>query len=134
MPPGGFPALELGVVAARLPGLIAEVFDGFVVEQAVHGAGVARRIGAIGLTHELGAPLGGESGKQAVAEHRQQRDGAERYAVLPREQHGHHADLDQRGHDVENQETQQEAHAVGAALDVACQPAGAPLQMKCEIE
>ncbi|KAG0927935.1 hypothetical protein G6F31_017878 [Rhizopus arrhizus] len=103
---GAFVAGQRGVVAACLVLFVAEVFDGFVVQQAFDGFGVGLGVGLVHLAPELGAPLGDDKRIGHVQDHR--RAGGQRQPDVEHlPQHdADQADFKERRQDVEQQERQ----------------------------
>jgi hypothetical protein len=96
---GVFPLEHLLVVAARLEGLVVEVLDRLVVEQAVDGARVGGRVVFVDGAPDVDAPVADLDREHDVADQRDQGDEHEADVVLDEEDAEHQADFDQRRQD-----------------------------------
>ena len=127
-------ATQRRIEAARLIGLVAEILDGLVVEQAVDRPRVRFLVGLVHAPAVFQAPLGDD--------HRvghESHDGAERHQREPEIEQGpqddaDHRQFEQRRQDVEQREAEQEIDRLGAAFDRPRQPAGLAVEMEAERE
>ncbi|KAF1730746.1 hypothetical protein CRV24_008816 [Beauveria bassiana] len=129
-----FVLFERLVVASHLKLFIVKVLDRLVVDERVDRDCRRLVIGCVGLTTKLCAPGRGPNGKGRVADHGQRRDGGKLGAVLPGQDAADHANLERRGQDVKDHAREQEADALGAAVNGARQAARLLGQVKGEVE
>ena len=127
MPPGG-------VEAPTLVRFVAEILDGFVVEQAVDRLGVGLAVPFVHAPAVFQPPFGdgkgeGDVGGDGDEGHRRVGDPVERP-----EDAADHGDLDQGRQHVEQHEGEQEFDPLGSALDGPAQAAGAALDVEAERE
>ena len=120
------------VVALGFAFLGAEIFDRFVIEQAVDGAADGAIVDLVHLPLELGAPVGHGAGEGDVNGDHDQRRGDQAGAELDQEDDADRSQFDDRRADVEQQEIQHHVDALGAAFDDLGQRSGAPLEVEAE--
>src|SRR5690554_2046683 len=131
--PGLFPVVQVLVVEFGFVAFVVEVFDGFIVQQAVDGPGVGLVVPCISFPHELGSPLGDFDGEHNVHHHRHQ-NGENVTDVEYDQQDGRHKqDFQDGGHNVEQGKAQQEADAVGTPFNVTGQATGFSVQVKTQL-
>jgi hypothetical protein len=123
-------ARERLVEAIRFVMLIAEVFHGLVIQQAVDRARIRLLVGLVHLTPVLEAPFRDGECVSDVAGHAGQRHDRVPHVEHRPENAADQRHLDQRRHDVEQHERQQRIDTRGTALDGARQPAGLAFEVK----
>ena len=129
---GAFVALHGSVVAPRLMRLVAEILHRLEVQQAVHRAGVGFLVRLVHRAAEADAPFGEHQRPGDVDADRHQDHRGEAEVEHPPQDQGDQQDLEDRGHDVEQQEVQHEGHAPRAAFDHPRQPARLPVQVEAQ--
>ena len=120
------------VVALRLALLGAEIFDCFVIEQAVDGAADRFVVDFVHLPLKLRAPFGDparEGDVEATIASVAATSPAPNFTKKMMQMRGQ---LDQRRADVEQQEVEHHVDALRPALDDLGQRSGAPLQMEAQ--
>ena len=125
-------ALHRFVEAPRFVLFVVEVFDGFVVQQAVDRFGIRVLIGLVHFAAVLDAPAGDREGEPDIG--RNHRDGDDGYRDIELQDHldAEQQKLQQRGENAEDGEGEQRVDTLGAALDHARKAAGLALEMEAQ--
>ena len=129
-----FPALQALVVALRLPLLVAEILDRFVVEQAVDRACVRLRVELVHLAPEMRPPFGDRDREGDIHGKRARGDRHERPVVPGDQDGGHERDFDQCRQDRKEREADERGNAALTAFHVARQTARLPRKMETHRE
>ena len=111
---------------------VAEVFDGFVVEQAVDGAGVGAVVLLVHHSSKFDAPFRNKHRVSDVNRYRDDRN--ERHPDVQRlpQDNEHQSQLEHGRHDTEEAEAEQNLDGFGAALYGSREPSGLAGQVKLE--
>ena len=120
------------VEALGLDLLVAEVFHGLEIEQAVDGLGVGVRVAVVHLAPDGDAPLGGREREPHVDRDRGENDHHVEPVEVVDEDRAHEHELEHRRRELHHAHAQDEIDAARAALDDARKPARAPLEMEAQ--
>ena len=131
---GILPLEQLLVVAACFPGLVIEILDRLVIEQAVDGARVGRRIVFIDGAPDVDAPVADLDREHDVGEQRDERDQHVADVVFDEQDAEHEADFDQGRQDRIERVGNQAGDRARTAFDVARDAAGLALEVKAQAQ
>jgi hypothetical protein len=120
------------VVAPRLVFLVVEILDRLVVEQAVDGVGVRRRVGLVGAPADADPPVADEYREDDVRRQRQHGDHDEAAVVAGRQDADHQSDLHQRWQDRIKRVGDQAGNRAIPPLHVARDAPGLPFEVEAQ--
>lgn len=129
------PLLQVFVVASGFVGFVVEVFDGFVVDEAVYGAGIGGGVCFVDPASDHDAPVADKDGKGDVGAQGEQGDQAENGVVFDYEDGEDEADFYEGGQDGVEGVVDEAADGAGAPFyvpgDAACLPFEVKAQGEC---
>ena len=127
---GPFVARQRFVVTRGLMRFVAEVLDGFVIEQTVQRLAGGIVVALIQRAAIAAAPPGQRAGEADIDQHREKRDDGIAPTEHAPDDRGDQQQFHRRGDHVEHGEAQHRLHARHASVDDARQPAGLPVEVK----
>ena len=111
-------------------GFVIEIFDRFVIDQAVDGLGVGFVIALVHFAAEFHPPFGHDQGKGDINHDGHKRD-QRKPEIIQRPQNGRdHENFKQGRQDVEQHEGQQEFNPLDPTFNCTRKPAHLAIQMK----
>ncbi len=122
------------VQPVALERLVAERLDRLVVEQAVDRLGADLVVGRVHLAPDPDPPLRGREGEGGIGADRDEGDRRERPGIFVEQDADHEPELEQRRADVEQDDAEQEADRLDAALGDPRKLARPPLQVVAQRE
>ena len=125
-------ALDGAAIIGVLVRFRVEIFDRFVVQQAVHGARCGVLVAGHHFAAQVGAPIGDALGVDNVRRNHRQRGHHQFPAETPPEQDADGGEFDHGREDIEQQEIEHGVDALGAAFDQAGERAGAAFEVETQ--
>ena len=123
---------EAAVVARELVALVAEVLDGFVVQQRIDRMRVRFGVGRVRRAVVAQAPFGDRKREGDIDDERRQRDRGEAPVVVHDQDAADDRDFEQRRQDRVDRPVEQVGRRRHAALDVARDAAGAAIEVEAQ--